>query len=517
MRNLIFLGIDLGTTGVKLVALSKEGKVLFKCFEEYNLYTPKPGWSEEIPSEWWKAVLKSLKLAVKFLEKDSEIKALALSGQMHGSVFLDKGGEVIRPAILWNDTRSFSQRKEIEDKIDRETLLKNVQNLPLEGFTAPKILWLKENEPENYLKLWKVILPKDYINYKLTGRICTEPTDASGTALYNVISKKWSKEVIEDVGFSMDVFPEVVKSTDVVGKISEEVSKETGISEKCLVIAGGADNVCGAVGSGVVSEGQMLVSVGSSGVIFLPTSEPQKRDPEGRLHFFKHVGDLWYNMGVTLSAGLSLKWFKETFEKCELTNQEKSKNVYNLMIKKAQKVPLGSEGLYYLPYLNGERTPYMDAKARGIFLGFSLRHGKEHFIRSVLEGVAYSLRDSVEIVKGHGLKIKEARIIGGGAKNEFWTQIISDVLNVEINTLMMDEGPAFGAGILAAIGSGVYTNVEEAVRLMVKTKRTFKPIPRNVDEYDKRYDIYKDIYHANATIMSKSFDVEKEARRTKHV
>lgn len=513
MNNLIFLGIDLGTTGVKLLALSDKGKVLFKHFEEYNLYTPKAGWSEEIPFEWWKAVLKSLKSVTKFFEEPSEIKALALSGQMHGSVFLDKNGEVIRPAILWNDTRTFDQRKEMESRIGKEILLKNVQNLLLEGFTAPKILWLKENEPENYSKLWKVVLPKDYINYKLTGRICTEPTDASGTALYNVIDKKWSKEVIEDIGLSMDIFPEVIKSTDVVGKISEEISKETGISKECLVIAGGADNVCGAVGAGVISEGQMLVSIGSSGVVFLPTSDPQKRDSEGRLHFFKHIGDLWYNMGVTLSAGLSLKWFKETFEKCELTNQEKSKSVYDLMIEKAKKAPLGSEGLYYLPYLNGERTPHMDAKARGIFLGFSLRHGEEHFIRSVLEGVAYSLRDSVEIVKEHGLKIKKAKIIGGGAKNEFWTQIISDILNVEISTLMIDEGPAFGAGILAAVGSRAYVNVEEAVNLMVKTKKSFEPIPKNVGEYDKRYDIYKGIYHANATLMSKSFDIEGETRR----
>ncbi|WP_036226427.1 xylulokinase [Mesoaciditoga lauensis] len=511
---MIFLGIDLGTTGVKLVALSDEGKVLFKHFEGYNLYTPKPGWSEEVPAEWWKAILKSLKAVSDFLGRNStEVKALALSGQMHGSVFLDNNGKVIRPAILWNDTRTIKQRKEIESKIGKEELLKKVQNLPLEGFTAPKILWLKENEPENYSKLWKVILPKDYINYKLTNRICTEPTDASGTALYDVIGKKWSNEIIEKIGLHLNIFPEVVKSTEAIGKISKEVSRETGINKECLVIAGGADNVCGAVGAGVADDGQMLISIGSSGVVFLPVNNPMKRDPKGRLHFFNHVENLWYNMGVTLSAGLSLKWFRETFEKHGLAEQREDKNVYDFMLEKAKKVSLGSEGLYYLPYLNGERTPYMDAKARGIFLGFSLRHKEEHFIRSVLEGVAYSLKDSLEIAKKYGLKVKEAKIIGGGAKSELWTQIITDVLNVNIDTLMMDEGPAFGAGILAAVGSGVYSTVQEAMKTMVKTKRTFKPISGNVEEYGKRYDIYKSIYRANAAIMSKSFDIERETTK----
>ncbi len=506
----MILGIDLGTTGTKLLVLSEAGEVLFRHFEGYRLYTPKPGWSEEDPSEWWEAVLKSIGAAVAFLGGSKKIDALALSGQMHGSVFLDEAGEVIRPAILWNDTRTFNQRKEIEKRMGKGTLLKEVQNLPLEGFTAPKILWLKEKEPENFSRLRKVLLPKDYINYKLTGRLCTESTDASGTALYDVVNRRWSENLIWDLDLETEIFPEVLSPTEVVGRVSREVVEKTGINAECLVVAGGADNVCGALGAGVLSEGQMLISVGSSGVVFLPTDDPEKRDPEGRLHFFSHAGNSWYNMGVTLSAGLSLKWFKETFGESESAKALEDKaDVYDLMVREAERVSVGSEGLYYLPYLNGERTPHMDAKARGMFFGISLRHEKAHFIRSVLEGVAYSLRDSIEIVRERGLEVKDARIVGGGAKSGFWTQMISDVLDVGISTLTTNEGPGFGAGILAAVGSGIHSNLEDAVNSMIGITETFMPISGEVAEYDKRYGVYRELYGTVASMMKRSFDIEE--------
>lgn len=508
----MILGIDLGTTGTKLVVLSETGEVLFRHFEGYRLYTPKQGWSEEDPSEWWEAVLKSLTAAAAFLGGSKRIDALALSGQMHGSVFLDESGKVIRPAILWNDTRTFNQRKEIEERVGTETLLKEVQNLPLEGFTAPKILWLKEKEPENFSRLRKILLPKDYINYKLTGRICTESTDASGTALYDVVNRRWSERLIRSLDLEEEIFPEVLSPTDVVGKVSKGVVERTGINAGCLVVAGGADNVCGALGAGVLSEGQMLISVGSSGVVFLPTDDPEKRDPDGRLHFFSHAGKSWYNMGVTLSAGLSLKWFKETFGESESARALEDKtDVYDLMVREAQSTPIGSEGLYYLPYLNGERTPHMDAKARGMFFGISLRHGKPHFIRSVLEGVAYSLRDSTEIAKECGLEVRDARVVGGGAKSRFWIQMISDILNVRISTLTTNEGPGFGAGLLAAVGAGLHSDLENAAKSMIKITETFGPNPEDVAEYGKRYGVYRELYGTVAAMMKRSFEIEETA------
>lgn len=504
----MLLGIDLGTTGVKLVVISEDGNVLFKHFEGYKLYTPKPGWVEEKPSEWWEATLRALKTATSVLgQKAKKITAMALSGQMHASVFLDRNGEVVRPAILWNDTRTFNQRREIENRVGKTVLLEKVQNLPLEGFTAPKILWLKENEPENYAKVWKILLPKDYINYKLTGKVVTEYTDASGTALFDVVHQKWSKEVIKKTGLNFDHFPEVVSSTTVIGKISKNVARETGINPNCIVVAGGADNACGATGAGVVKDGQVLISIGSSGVVLIPTSDPDERDSAGRLHFFNHTTGKWYNMAVTLSAGLSLKWFKENFCQEEVKDAGKEDIIYDILIKKAKAAPATSEGLLFLPYLNGERTPHMNAKIRGLFANVSIRHTKAHFIRSILEGVAYSLRDCVETLKEQKMEIKKVRVVGGGAKSKFWLQIVSDVLNVKIETLETNEGPAFGAALLAGIGCDLYENVDDAVNTTVKISRTIFPT-ENAQKYDQMYKFYKEFYQSTHALMEKSFDME---------
>ncbi len=503
----MLLGIDLGTTGVKLVAISEEGNILFKHFESYKLYTPKSGWMEEKPEEWWKAILKALKMATNALDPNAKkITSMALSGQMHGSVFLSEKGEVIRPAILWNDTRSFAQRKEIENRVGKKVLLEKVQNLPLEGFTAPKILWLKENEPENYSKVWKILLPKDYINYKLTGKVVTEYTDASGTALFNVVHRKWSEEVIEKAGLNFEHFPEVVGSTAIIGKISKDVARKTGINPNCVVVAGGADNACGATGAGVVKDGQALVSVGSSGVVLIPTGDPNKRDPAGRLHFFNHTTGKWYNMAVTLSAGLSLRWFKDNFCQEEIKNN-KNKDIYDLLVEKAETVPAASEGLLFLPYLNGERTPHMNAKIRGLFTNISIRHTKAHFIRSILEGVAYSLRDCLEVMRKQEMRVEKVRIVGGGAKSKFWLQIMSDILNVEIETLKTNEGPAFGAALIAGVGCGLYKNISDAVKIAVKTSKSIFPT-ENAQKYDQTYRLYKEFYESTHVLMEKSFDIE---------
>lgn len=503
----MLLGIDLGTTGVKLLVISENGDVLFKHFESYKLYVPKSGWVEEKPREWWKAILKSLKSATSALgPKAKDITAMALSGQMHTSVFLDRNGEVIRPAILWSDTRTFDQRKEIENHVGKTILLEKVQNLPLEGFTAPKILWLKENEPENYSKIWKILLPKDYINYKLTGKVFTEYTDASGTALFDVIHRMWSEEVIEKIGLAYDHFPEVVDSTAVIGKISKDIALETGINPNCVVVAGGADNACGATGAGVVKDGQVLVSIGSSGVVLIPTNDPDKHDPAGRLHFFNHVTGKWYNMAVTLSAGLSLKWFKENFCQEEIKDNRKENTIYDVLIKKAKDVPATSEGLLFLPYLNGERTPHMNAKIRGLFANVSIRHTKAHFIRSILEGVAYSLRDCVETMKEQGMKVEKVRVVGGGAKSKLWLQIVSDVLKVGIETLKTNEGPAFGAALIAGVGCGLYRNIGDAADTTVKISESTLPT-ENTQKYDQVYKLYKEFYESTHVLMEKSFDI----------
>ncbi|MDI3472891.1 MAG: xylulokinase [Thermotogaceae bacterium] len=502
------IGIDLGTSGVKALLISENGDIVSRAFEEYPLYTPFPGWSEQKPEEWWEAVKKVIKV-VSASVRPEEIVAISFSGQMHGAVFLDKDGEVIRPAILWNDTRTFNERAWITQKAGGESnLIQMVGNPPLEGFTLPKIIWLRNNEPENFSKLHKVLLPKDYIVYKLTGRMVSEVSDAAGTAIYDVKNRKWSEELAKILELDISIFPEVIESFDVAGKVSKKMADEIGLSPNTLVIPGGADNACGAVGNGIIKEGLFLGSVGTSGVVLSPTSQP-KFDPEGRIHFFNHsVPNMWYNMGVILSAGFSLSWFKNNFAKLEGMVQEISGiSAYEIINAEVEKVPIGSEALIFLPYLNGERTPHKDAKVRGAFIGISARHTKAHFARAVMEGVTYALRDSLEIMKSLGILPVEVRITGGGAKSKVWQQIMADIFKVEVKTIQVDEGPAFGAAIIAAVGSKLFNSFDEAAEKFVKLGKTIEPIEKNSRIYDELYEIFRSLYPALKDKYEKLFNI----------
>jgi xylulokinase len=391
----ISLGIDLGTSGVKVLAINETGETLASTNVSYPLIQPRAGWSEQNAQDWWQGTVEAIHHILENPAVPSgSVIALSLSGQMHGSVFLDSDNQIIRNPLLWNDTRTFKECQMITEKIGEENLLSFVGNPALEGFTLPKVLWLMENEPDNYKKLATLMLPKDYIIFLLTGKICTEYSDAAGTLLLDVKNRCWSKDVCDKLDLDISILPELLDSTEVVGSLSAKASEETGLPEKVKVIAGGADNACSAVGNGIVEEGVMLASIGTSGVVLAHTNS-MHHDPRGRVHSFNHaVPNRWYLMGVMLSAGMSMSWLKN-----ELINRD-----YDFINEQASQVKPGSEGVIFLPYLFGERTPHRDPKARGVYFGISGIHSQKHLIRAVFEGVAFGLKDSLELIKIFGDK-----------------------------------------------------------------------------------------------------------------
>lgn len=484
------LGLDIGTSGVKALLISVEGKIISTKTVSYPLTTPHSGWAEQSPHDWWEATVEVIKETVSNNLIDStQIKGISLSGQMHSSVFLDEKMEVIRPAILWSDTRTSEQCKEIYTKVGGlNQLIGYVSNPALEGFTAPKILWLKENEPENYQKVKCILLAKDYIRYRLTGELFTEVSDAAGTLLFEVIKKRWSTGLLEKLEIDPDLLPPVLNSFDLAGEITKNIAEQTGLKFKTPVVAGGADNACGAVGSGIIQEGRVMVSIGSSGVVLAQTDNPQA-DQEGRIHLFNHAcPNSWYMMGVMLSAGMSYEWLEK-----KLFNNSLD---YPKLDQLAEEIEPGSEGLLFLPYLYGERTPHNDANARGVYFGISGKHDQRHFTRSVLEGVTFALKDSLELIKDKGVKVKEIRAIGGGAKSCVWQQILADILGKEINLLNVEEGPAFGAALIAGVGVGVYGSFTEAVSGIVKVQKTIAPRIQNTEKYNRYYHLYKKLYYS---------------------
>jgi xylulokinase len=484
------LGLDIGTSGVKGILISADGEIICTNTENYPLFTPHSGWAEQNPEDWWEATKKCLKGIIEKSKIDpGEIKGISFSGQMHSSVFLDKEMKVIRPAILWSDTRTSRQCQEIYERAGGlKNLINYVSNPALEGFTAPKILWLKENEPDNFEKVQLVLLPKDYIRYKLTGEIHTEVSDGAGTLMMDVKEKDWSDPLLEKLGLSREILPPVVDSITVTGEITANVARETGLKAGTPVVAGGADNACGAVGSGIIKEGRVMASIGTSGVVVAQTAEPLA-DEGGKLHLFNHsVPENWYMMGVMLSAGMSFSWLKEKLFDNKLD--------YQPLNERAAEVKPGSEGLIFLPYLYGERTPHADANARGVFFGISGKHQQGHFIRSVMEGVSFGLRDSLELIKEKGVKLEGVRVIGGGARSKVWQQILADIFGQEISLLNVEEGPAFGAAIIAGVGTGVYHSFSEIDQGIVRVTRTIAPIEDNVRYYNQAYEIYKDLYRS---------------------
>jgi len=484
------IGIDIGTSNVKVIILSSDGRIIASETNSYPLYSPKQGWSEQEPNDWWQSTQQALKTIIEKNSLDaSKIKGLSLSGQMHSLVMLDENKKVIRPAILWNDTRTTRQCEQIYEKIDGLTnLIGLVSNPALEGFTAPKLLWIRKNEPENYKKIRHIMLPKDYIRYKLTGQIKSEVSDDAGTLLLNVKKKVWSKKLLKLLDISPEILPEVLNSTDIAGYITKDVEILTGLKEGTPVVAGGADNACGAVGSGIIKDGRLMFSIGTSGVVLAQNDKPTP-DKKGRIHLFNHAyPDKYYMMGVMLSAAGSFNWLKD-----KMYDGKYSIKKLNELAKSS---PPGSEGVIFLPYLNGERTPHADSNARGVYFGLSNKHDIRHIVRSTMEGVTFGLRDSYELIKSKVANIDEIRVIGGGAKSSLWCQILADVIQKEIFLINIEEGPAFGAALLAGIGTGVFASFEKAEKRFIKIKKIVKPHRDNHDIYKNNYERYKSIYYS---------------------
>ncbi|MGE3243273.1 MAG: xylulokinase, partial [Pirellulales bacterium] len=455
----VYLGIDIGTSGTKTLAINAKGKILGQAMATYPSYHPKPLWSEQDPDDWWNATVKTIRAVVKQAKlKPADVKAIGLSGQMHGSVFLDKQGNVVRRALLWNDQRTAAECEEIEKRAGgRKALIGMVANPALTGFTAPKILWLRNNEPKNFAKVAKVLLPKDDVRRRLTGEFATEVSDASGMLLLDVVKREWSQPLLDKLELDRSLFATCYESEQVTGKLTPEVAKQLGLSTDCVVVGGAGDCAAGAVGNGIVRKGVLSTSIGTSGVVFVHSDTPQV-DPEGRLHTFCHaVHGKWHMMGVTLSAGGSLQWFRNAL--CETTAAvaKKSKvDVYDVLTEEAAVTPPGSEGLFFLPYLAGERTPHADPLARGAFVGLTLKHSRGHMVRSILEGVTYSLRDCLSIIEEQGVAVKQIRASGGGAKSVFWRQLQADALGKSVVQMAADEGPGYGVALLAAVGAGEF-------------------------------------------------------------
>jgi xylulokinase len=494
----ITIGFDIGTTGVKALAIRLNGAVVFESFSGYDVSSPQPKWAEQPPDEWWRAFCEATQKLIATGLKPGDVAAIGLSGQMHSSVFLDEHMQVIRPAILWCDARTTPQCREIDERIGFELLRSEASNPALEGFTAPKVLWLREHEPENYSRLRHLLLAKDYIRYRLTGEIATDYSDAAGTLLFDVGRKKWSRPILSALDIDAAMLPPAIGSDEVSGKITREAAEATGLRIGTPVVGGGADNACAAVGAGIIAEGTAQVSIGSSGVVLAALGSHQV-DEQMRLHCMNHAAPgMWYLMGVMLTAGLSLKWFRDGFCSEESARAKREgRDVYDILSETAASVPPGSEGLIFLPYLNGERTPHADSSARGMFCGLTLRHKKAHLVRAVMEGVAFGLRDSLELAQALGVELSEIILVGGGSKGRLWRQIQADIFGRPVCTLQVSNAAPFGAALLAGVGAEIYRDCKQAVKAAVRKADELAPIPKNAALYDEYYALYTGLYKNN--------------------
>ena len=488
------LGIDVGTSGIKALLVDAQGAVVAGATQSHPLSCPRPLWSEQSPQDWWRGTIHSIREVIgETGVEPGQIAGIGLTGQMHGLVLLDKGGAVLRPAILWNDQRTAAECAAITGRVGAKHVLKLTGNPVLPGFTAPKIEWVRRHEPHVFRRAAKALLPKDYIRHELTGEFFSEVSDASGTSLFDVGRRRWSGEMIQALKISPAWLPEVTESPVASAKISAAAAKLTGLLEGTPVIGGGGDQAAQAVGAGIIEEGLVGATLGTSGVVFA-ASKKYRVEPGGKLHAFCHaVPGQWHLMGVMLSAAGSYKWFHDALG---YTGD------YNAMDAGAARVPAGCEGLLFLPYLTGERTPYADPDARGVFFGLTLRHGKKHLTRAVMEGVSYGLRDSLELMRELGLSIKQVRASGGGAKSALWRQMLADVFGAPIATVNVAEGAAYGAALLAGVGAGVYRDVAEACRRAVKVTSTVKP-GQAQKVYADFYPRYRALYPALAPEFKK--------------
>ena len=479
------VGIDLGTSAVKLLLMDGAGKIQKIVSKEYPLYFPHPGWSEQNPEDWYEKSMEGLKELLSGCDK-SQVAGISFGGQMHGLVILDKDDQVIRPAILWNDGRTGEETDYLNQVIGKDKLSAYTANIAFAGFTAPKILWVKKHEPENFARIEKLMLPKDYLAYRLSGTFCTDVSDASGMLLFDVEHKRWSKEMMEICGVKESQLAEIFESYETVGTLKPELAAELGLSENVKIAAGAGDNAAAAVGTGTVGDGACNISLGTSGTIFI-SSEKFGVDEHNALHSFAHADGHYHLMGCMLSAASCNKWWMDEI----LRTKDYSGEQKDIDVKE-----LGKNHVFFLPYLMGERSPHNDPNVRGTFIGMSMDTTREELTQAVLEGVVFGLRDSFEVAKSLGIQIDRTKICGGGAKSPLWRQMVADILNIRVDIPESEEGPAMGGAMLAAVACGEYASVEEAAAKIVKVVDTVEPIPENAQRYEERYQQFRKIYPA---------------------
>lgn len=480
---MLYIGIDLGTSAVKLLLMDETGKIHNIVSKEYPLYFPHPGWSEQKPEDWYEKSIEGIKELLENADK-SQVAGIGFGGQMHGLVVLDKQDNVIRPAILWNDGRTTKETDYLNQVIGKETLSSCTANIAFAGFTAPKLLWMKENEPENFAGISKIMLPKDYLAYCLSGVHCTDYSDASGMLLLDVKNKCWSRTMLEICGVTEEQLPKLCESYEVVGTLKPELAELMGLSGNVKIVAGAGDNAAAAVGTGTVGEGMCNISLGTSGTIFI-SSKTFGVDEHNALHSFAHADGCYHLMGCMLSAASCNKWWSEEILKTS-----------DFEAEQAQITRLGENPVFYLPYLMGERSPHNDSKARATFIGMTMDTTRADMTQAVLEGVAFGLRDSLEVARSLGIQIERTKICGGGAKSPLWKKIIANVMNLKVDVIESEEGPGYGGAMLAAVGCGEFASVEEAAGKLVKVADTVEPEAELVAKYEERYQKFKKIYPA---------------------
>ena len=480
---MFYIGVDLGTSAVKLLLMDSDGKIVNIVSKEYPLYFPHPGWSEQKPEDWYEQTVIGIKELIRDVDK-SQVAGISFGGQMHGLVILDENDQVIRPAILWNDGRTTEETEYLNTVIGKEKLSEYTANIAFAGFTAPKILWVKNKEPENFARIAKIMLPKDYIAYKLTGVHCTDVSDASGMLLFDVKNRKWSREMCDICGISVDQLAKCYESYETVGTVLPQVAEELGVSASVKVAAGAGDNAAAAVGTGTVGDNMCNISLGTSGTIFI-SSKNFGVDKYNALHSFAHADGSYHLMGCMLSAASCNKWWMDDIIGTkDYAGEQQS-------IEK-----LGENHVYFLPYLMGERSPHNNPNARAVFLGMSMDTTRADMTQAVLEGVAFALRDSFEVAKSLGIRIERTKICGGGAKSPLWKKIIANIMNIKVDVIESEEGPALGGAMLAAVACGEYESVEAAAEKLVKVVDTVEPTPEIAAKYEERYQQFKEIYPA---------------------
>ena len=490
------LGLDIGTSGTKTALFDENGETIKTATYGYELFQPQAGWAEQDPEDWWQASVKGIKDVIeKSNIKASDIKGVGLSGQMHGLVMLDENNNIIRKSIIWCDQRTEKECEYLTETIGREKLIKITGNPAMTGFTLSKLLWVRSNEPENYKKIKKILLPKDYIRFKLTGVFATEVSDASGMQMLDINTRNWSEELLNTLEIDKNILADVYESVVVSGYVNKEAASLTRLEEGTPVVGGAGDQAAGAIGNGIVREGVISTVIGTSGVVFASTDTP-RFDKLGRVHTLCHaVPGKWHVMGVTQGAGLSLNWFKKTFCGKEVERSQYSgRNIYDILTEKAAKSKPGANGIIYLPYLMGERTPHLDPNVKGAFLGVSLINNHDDFVRSILEGVSFSLKNCLDIIEDMNVKIEDIRISGGGAESEVWRKILADIFQYSLTTIKASEGPALGVAILAGVGAGIYNSVEDACSKIFKGGEKVNPDESLKEVYSKVYDLYNSSY-----------------------